>query len=332
MLCCPLTSCDILAPPTYLRLALMYEWSKNSLVIVQLRQPSAIQKLTPRNYAPSSSERTREVVPEELQPRLEEMTALDTADRERRNSLLKSRLHRVPAWVWFGLYFVGLVALVRTGHLSVVTALSLAVLVPSIIVHEVAHGLMAYACGDDTAKKAGRLTANPAKHVSLWGTFILPIFFVVAFGSGFGFAKPVPVDLDKTRKPRHASLLISFAGPVSNLALVALCFAVSRIADVPGQIIDRGYVSVHQLPLWILGLYLLGLQNLWLAIFNLMPIPPLDGSAIIERLLPHRALKGYYRFRSFALPLVFIVVFFAPGPLSWLSNHVADFWFSHFFG
>jgi Zn-dependent protease len=210
-------------------------------------------------------------------------------------------------------------------------ALSLAILVPSIIVHEVAHGLMAYACGDDTAKRAGRLTANPVKHVSLWGTFILPFFFVVVLGTGFGFAKPVPVDLERTRKPRHASLLISFAGPASNLIIVAMAYAIAQIADVPGQVIDHGYVFTDQIPVWMQGLFLVGLLNLWLAIFNLLPIPPLDGSAIIERLLPARALKGYHFFRSFALPLVFIVIYFAPGPISWLSNHVEVFWRNQFF-
>jgi len=259
------------------------------------------------------------------------MVRVDTEQKQNRRSRLQAWLHRVPAWIWFVLFYGGLYLLVQTGDIGVSSALSLGILVPSIIVHEVSHGLMAYACGDDTAKRAGRLTANPAKHVSLWGTFILPFIFVVALGTGFGFAKPVPVDLGRTRKPRHASLLISFAGPASNLAIVALSYAICRVADVPGQVIDRGYVSAHQLPVWMLGLYLLGLQNLWLAIFNLLPIPPLDGSAIIERLLPAKALKGYHFFRSFALPLVFFVVYFAPGPISWLSDHVANFWFNHFF-
>ncbi len=265
------------------------------------------------------------------QSRLATVANIEAVGHKTSRWRLKERLHRVPALMWFVLYYGALFGLVQFHQLSVIFALSLAALVPSIIVHEVAHGVMAYACGDDTAQRAGRLTANPAKHVSLWGTFVLPLLFVLALGTGFGFAKPVPVDLDRTRKPRHASLLISFAGPASNLAIVALCFAICRVADVPGQIIDGGYVSVRQLPLWILGLYLLGLQNLWLAIFNLLPIPPLDGSAIIERLLPARALKGYHLFRSFALPLAFALIYFLPGPLLWLSNHVADFWFNSFF-
>ena len=267
-----------------------------------------------------------------LQSRLAKVTEVETTVEVTRRAKLKAWLHRVPAWIWFVLYFGGLFTLVQTGDLSVVTALSLAILVPSIIVHEVAHGLMAYACGDDTAKRAGRLTANPAKHVSLWGTFIIPFLFIVTLGAGFGFAKPVPVDLERTRKPRHASLLISFAGPASNLVIVAISYAICRVADVPGQVIDHGYVSTHQLPLWMLGLYLLGMQNLWLAVFNLMPIPPLDGSAIIERLLPGSALKVYYFFRSLALPLVFAMFYFFPEPVAWLSDHLANFWFDHFFG
>ena len=256
---------------------------------------------------------------------------VETSNKPTRRSNLKAWLHRVPAWIWFVVMFGGLFALVQTGNLGVSAALSYAILVPSIIIHEVSHGLMAYACGDDTAKRAGRLTANPAKHVSLWGTFILPLLFVLTLGVGFGFAKPVPIDLERTRKPRHASLLISFAGPASNLAIVAISFAICRVADVPGQVIDHGYVFTDQIPVWMLGLYLLGLQNLWLAIFNLLPIPPLDGSAIIERLLPAKALRGYFIFRSFSLPLVFVFIYFAPGPLSWLSTHVEAFWRNQFF-
>ena len=256
---------------------------------------------------------------------------MESSEHPTRRAKVLARLHAVPAWVWFVLYFGGLAIVVNLGYLGVFSAIALAVLVPSIIVHEVAHGLMAYACGDDTAKLAGRLTFNPAKHVSLWGTFILPFLFVVALGSGFGFAKPVPVDLERTRKPRHASLLISFAGPVSNLMIVAVCYAICRIADVPGQIIDHGYISSQQLPLWMVVLYLLGLENLWLAIFNLMPIPPLDGSAIIERLLPQRALSGYYFFRGFALPLVIVLFYVFPAPFDWLFLHVGDFWFTKFF-
>jgi Zn-dependent protease len=241
-------------------------------------------------------------------------------------------LYRVPTWVWFVVFFSALFASVKFHELSVKTALWFAVLVPSVIAHEVAHGVVAYWCGDETAQRAGRLTANPLKHVSVFGTLFLPFILIVTAGTAFGFAKPVPVDLSATRNPRRDSLLISLAGPGVNLAIAGACYFIARVADVPGIIIDHYYVSGTQLPLWMQALFLLGMSNLWLAIFNLMPIPPLDGSAIIERMLPNRALRGYFIVRRFSLPLVFVFVYFVPGPLGWLLDHVWTFWWERFFG
>jgi Zn-dependent protease len=241
-------------------------------------------------------------------------------------------LYRVPTWVWFVVFFSALFASVKFHELSVKTALWFAMLVPSVIAHEVAHGVVAYWCGDETAQRAGRLTANPLKHVSVFGTLFLPFILIVTAGTAFGFAKPVPVDLSATRNPRRDSLLISLAGPGVNLAIAGACYFIARVADVPGIIIDHYYVSGTQLPLWMQALFLLGMSNLWLAIFNLMPIPPLDGSAIIERMLPNRALRGYFIVRRFSLPLVFVFVYFVPGPLGWLLDHVWTFWWEHYFG
>ena len=246
-----------------------------------------------------------------------------------RRSGVRDLLHGVPSVVWFVLFYVVLFIFAKFGNLSVLSAISLAVLVPSIIIHEVSHGLMALACGDDTARRAGRLTLNPLRHVDLVGTFILPIVFIVTTGSGFGFAKPVPIDLARTRKPRHASLLISFAGPASNIAVALICLGIGQITDVAAK---AQPLSEGEYPIWILALFMTGVVNLWLALFNLLPIPPLDGSAIVERLLPAKALPGYFKFRSLSIVLVIALIFFIPGPLAWLSSKVWVFFANQLFG
>ena len=189
----------------------------------------------------------------------------------------------------------------------------LAALVPSVVLHEVSHGYVAYLFGDPTAKEQGRLTLNPLRHIDPFGSILLPMLLIFSGLPGFGYAKPVPVNFGRLRNPRRQSLYVSLVGPLVNFVLSAVGFVICEIA----------LHSIPSLTLLTFGMYL-GLVNLTLGVFNLVPIPPLDGSAIIERLLPQRRLAGYYRFRAMALPLVMVLII-----LDSLTFHVGANLFAH---
>lgn len=166
-------------------------------------------------------------------------------------------------------------------------------IIPSIVLHEVSHGYVAYLCGDPTAKERHRLTLNPLRHIDPFGTVLLPVLLIISGLPAFGYAKPVPVDIGRLRNPRTQSLYVSFAGPAVNVLLSGVGFGISEFAL---------HVNHNNATLNI-GVSL-GLVNLILAVFNMLPIPPLDGSAIIERFVPNRKLASYYQFRAKALPIV----------------------------
>ena len=172
-------------------------------------------------------------------------------------------------------------------------------IVPSIVLHEVSHGWVANYYGDPTAKQQGRLTLNPLKHIDPFGTVLLPALLIFSGLPMFGYAKPVPVNVSRLRNPRKQSLYVSIAGPIVNILLSAVGFALCEFA----------IHSTQSQMMFNIGEYL-GLVNITLAAFNLIPIPPLDGSAILERFIPLRNLGKYYDIRSKALPffMVFIIV------------------------
>ena len=191
----------------------------------------------------------------------------------------------------------GLAALaISKGAIDREMLLTIAAIVPSVILHEVSHGAVAFIFGDDTAKRAGRLTLNPLSHVDPMGTIVIPTLLALSHATPFGFAKPVPVNLNRLRHPRNEGLLVSLAGPATNyiLALVAavlLRFSLPPKGDVREFVLDFGLVNV------VLGT------------FNLLPVPPLDGSGILERFLPAKWWPQYLQFRRYSMVLVFIVVF-----------------------
>jgi Zn-dependent protease len=198
------------------------------------------------------------------------------------------------------------------------------ILVPSVVLHEVAHGYVAYLFGDSTAKDRHRLTLNPISHVDPFGTILMPGLLLLLHFPAFGYAKPVPVNLSRLRKPRQQALWVSLAGPAVNVVLSAIGYVVCRLS-ITGVVHTSGgvaaYVSHHDL--FVFG-ETLGLVNLVLAVFNLIPIPPLDGSAIIERFLPNRSLAKYYQLRARALPIFFIALIL----LTWTTN-IAGTWLAH---
>lgn len=172
--------------------------------------------------------------------------------------------------------------------------------VPAIVLHEVAHGWVANAFGDRTAKMAGRLSLNPLKHVDPLGTIILPVVLYLTMGVAFGYAKPVPVNVSRLRKPREQGLWVSLAGPGTNFALLGVAIAIGRSPLCDWSVYAGDSFSLRNwIAVW--ALYF-GLVNVTLGLFNLLPLPPLDGSAIIERFVPVRRLSNYYQLRAKALP------------------------------
>lgn len=171
----------------------------------------------------------------------------------------------------------------------------------SVVLHEFAHGWVAYRCGDDTAKRSGRLTLNPLAHIDLWGTILVPIFFFLTVNIFFGWAKPVPVNFMNLRKPKPQMIWVAIAGPATNI-LLACCLA---------ALFHGGNVSPDSLP----GVFLVGgaLLNLFLAVFNMIPVPPLDGSRVVMGLLPLSLLRPYARLERFGL--VIIILLWATGLL-----------------
>lgn len=155
----------------------------------------------------------------------------------------------------------------------------------AITIHEYAHGRAALFIGDPTAKNAGRLTLNPLKHLDPVGTVFLFLFF-------FGWAKPVPINPRYFSNRRRDTMVISLSGPISNLAA----------AFIVGLFIR--YIDVNMAIFQIFMLYML-LINIGLGLFNLLPIPPLDGSHVIESLLPDSSLDKYYRISRYA-PAMFM--------------------------
>jgi Zn-dependent protease len=168
----------------------------------------------------------------------------------------------------------------------------------AIVLHELAHGYVAYLLGDDTAKRAGRLTISPVAHLDPAGT----VFFLLSswFGVGFGWAKPVPVVVANLRHPRRDEVLVSLAGVAANLAQAVAWAVLFRVALAASRAAGGGLVAA------LAQFCLVGVEiNILLMVFNLLPIPPLDGSHVAARLL---GVRDPYLVGRLA-PLGFIVLF-----------------------
>jgi Zn-dependent protease len=167
-----------------------------------------------------------------------------------------------------------------------------------VIIHEIAHGWTALKLGDPTAKMLGRLTLNPIPHIDLVGSILVPLFSLFAAGSVFiAWAKPVPVDPRNFAHYRRDDMIVSVAGPVSNLLLALVCsivvillaFANRWVAALDAPLAEE--VVVFLLRMFYGGIYL----NIILAVFNLIPVPPLDGSHVLASLLPDSVAAAYTR-------------------------------------
>ncbi len=180
---------------------------------------------------------------------------------------------------------------------------SLFVLVYSIIIHEYAHGWMADRLGDPTARYAGRLTLNPLPHIDPVGSVFIPAMLVL-FNLGFiiGWAKPVPFNPYNLKDKKYGAAKVAIAGPASNF-LIALFFGL-LIRFISTELLFNSYILVFRTLIsyvvWI---------NLLLMIFNLIPIPPLDGSKVLLTFLPSKYYEVFYRFEQFGMIFLFLVIF-----------------------
>jgi Zn-dependent protease len=199
------------------------------------------------------------------------------------------------------------------------TIFTVIVLIYSVVIHEVAHGYAAYALGDPTAKIAKRLTLNPLRHVDLFGTIIIPGLLVLTHSPFFfGYAKPVPYNPYNLKNQRWGESIVAIAGVATNLLLAVIFAFITRAAYAQGAVMYGDLASV------------VVLVNLFLGLFNLIPVPPLDGYTFLRGLLPIKSAMAFREFEDrvrqggFLTLFVFIMVFtyFLAGPLDLLVTWI----------
>ncbi len=188
-------------------------------------------------------------------------------------------------------------------------------LVIAIVFHEVAHGLMAKALGDPTASERGRLTLNPIKHVDPIGTLLVPGVLLLAGAPAFGWAKPVPVNKYRLRNPRFGMMAVAAAGPGINLILAGIGAVVLGVVTA---IFGMPAAAEESLVTTALTMFLL--INIFLALFNLLPIPPFDGSHIVGGLLPDKLRFQWERLQRFGmLPILAVIAYSWMFGTGWLE-------------
>ena len=199
---------------------------------------------------------------------------------------------------------------------------------PAIVFHEASHAFAAYKLGDPTAKGEGRLSFNPVRHIDPFGTVILPLLLMVMNMPVFGYAKPVPYNPRYFKDPRKGDLIVGLAGPAANLVMALIGAAISAIIYYACPVVE--WANASELFYYFFAMYLpmFSLINLYLMFFNLIPIPPLDGSSIFAFFMPAKYLPTYYKVQHYAFPIFMIVVIFLPyalniNPFSWFLNITA---------
>jgi Zn-dependent protease len=180
-------------------------------------------------------------------------------------------------------------------------------LVTAIVFHEVAHGLVARRLGDPTAEERGRLTLNPLKHIDPFGTVILPLLLAISHAPVFGWAKPVPVNYARLKRPRRDMVLVALAGPGMNLLLaligaIALAATLSWSSDPNGLLTNL--IAANALNFMFI--------NIFLGVFNLLPVPPFDGGHVVEGLLPAPLAIRFRRIGRYSLLILMLLLLVLP--------------------
>lgn len=202
------------------------------------------------------------------------------------------------------------------------------ILIMSVVIHEFSHGLAALWQGDGTAKYAGRLTLNPLKHLDWWGSLVVPVIMIFTLGIGFGWAKPVPYNPYNLRDQKRGPALVGLAGPLSNLLLAFIfgigmrfIFVNSMVkADIIQNLLRGNYenltfaVSGSFGSIFFLLFTMIVVINVFLAFFNLIPVPPLDGSKLLFSILPIRT-ETKIMFEQFGFMFLLVIIFVFSGLL-----------------
>lgn len=215
----------------------------------------------------------------------------------------------------------------------------------TIVIHEVSHGVMALWLGDPTAKYAGRITLNPFKHLDWWGSVIVPILMVFTLGIGFGWAKPVPYNPYNLKDQKKGPALVGLAGPLSNI-LIALLFGlaarfiyVSSLVkiDIIQNLLIRDYeglsavISGSFASISFFLFLMIVVINLFLAFFNLIPIPPLDGSKLLFAILRLKT-ETIIMFEQFGFMFLLFFIFVFSRILGFFFNIILSFFFHYIVG
>lgn len=193
----------------------------------------------------------------------------------------------------------------------IILILSLVVLLLSVVIHELAHGYVAYSLGDPTAKYAGRLTLNPIKHIDFFGSIALPLLLLaVTAGQGpiFGWAKPVPINPYNFRDQKWGSLKVAIAGPITNFSLAIVFGLLIRLTNLQPHMPFTQFLAI------------VVFYNIMLALFNLIPIPPLDGHWLLFEIIGPRFEEAKHFLRQYGMFILMFLIFF--GGLGWLHSLV----------
>jgi Zn-dependent protease len=199
-----------------------------------------------------------------------------------------------------------------------------------VILHEVAHGVAADRMGDDTARRAGRLTLNPIPHIDPVGSVLLPSMLALAGANVFGWAKPVPVNPARFPRPAGQMALVALMGPFTNAALAAIAGRLGPLVDLRttgdlgGVVLFSSAfdVGITTDALWGRVVFGFVLVNAALAIFNLLPIPPLDGSKLVPLFLSERGRIRFYQFSQFGFLILFVLLFVFDDALAFMGDAI----------
>ncbi len=188
--------------------------------------------------------------------------------------------------------------------MNIPISIQLVTLLFAMVVHEFAHAWMAYRCGDDTARDLGRMTLNPLVHIDIFGTILLPMFLIYSGSSFiFGYPKPVPINPANFNNPKNDIIKVGAAGPLSNIILAVVSTLLIWVIQVMGIPVSR--MGIMILNMLIFSVFI----NLLLAVFNLIPIPPLDGSQILTGFMNAKQHMMYERIRPYGMFIIMFLFF-----------------------